>query len=104
MTSAHAQTGDPTAGTDSGIAGVPAARAEPSGRGAVYIVSLVLLVAARLGFLVPTMVVLPIRDGRKDRASAEETYTSLQSTTRSARWRTDGEIDDVARTRPAAGA
>lgn len=95
MTTTHTQTGDPTASIDSGIAGAPAARAEPSGQGAAYTVLPVLLVAALLGFLVLIMVVLPIRDGRKDRASAEETYTSLQSATYSARWRTGSEINDV---------
>ena len=97
MTTAHTQTGDPTASIDSGIAGAPAARAKPSGQSAVYIVLLVLLVAALLGFFVLIMVVLPIRDGKRDRASAEETYTSLQSATYSARWRTDSEIGEVGR-------
>ena len=86
---------DPTVGIDSETAGAPATRAEPSGWGAAYAALLVLLVGTAVVAFVLLLVVLPIRDGKKDGDSARETYSNLQSLTYSARWRTGSEINDV---------
>ncbi len=95
MTTAHSQAGDPTASIDSGTAGALAARAEQSGWGALHTAFLMLLIAPPVVALVLVMIVLPIRDGKRDGDSARETYSNLQSLTYSARWRTDSEIRDV---------
>lgn len=88
---------DPTIGIDSGTAGAPAARAEPSGWDTAYAVFLLLLIGTAAVAFVLVMIVLPIRDGKRDGDSARETYSNLQSLTYSARWRTDSEIRDVRR-------
>lgn len=95
MTTTHTQTEDPTASIDSGIASAPTARAEQSGWGASHTAFLMLLIAPPMVALVLVMIVLSIRDGKRDGDSARETYSNLQSLTYSARWRTDSEIRDV---------
>ena len=86
---------DPTVGIDSETADAPATRAEPSGWGAAYTALLVLFLGTAVVAFVLLVVVLPIRDGKKDGDSARETYRNFQSLTYSARWRIDSEIRDV---------
>ncbi len=88
---------DPTIGIDSETADAPAIRAEPSGWDAAYLALLVLLIGPAVVAFVLLLVVLPIRDGKKDGDSARETYSNLQSLTYSARWRIDSEINEVRR-------
>jgi hypothetical protein len=86
---------DPTVGIDSKTADAPATRAEPSGWDAAYTALLVLFIGTAVVAFVLLLVVLPIRDGKKDEDSARETYRNFQSLTYSARWRIDSEIRDV---------
>ena len=88
---------DPTIGIDSETADASATRAEPSGWDAAYLALLVLLIGPAVVAFVLLLIVLPIRDGKKDGDSARETYNNLQSLTYSARWRIDSEINEVRR-------
>lgn len=88
---------DPTIGIDSETADASATRVEPSGWDAAYLALLVLLIGPAVVAFVLLLVVLPIRDGKKDGDSARETYNNLQSLTYSARWRIDSEINEVRR-------
>ena len=73
MTGSGPSERDPTIGIDSETADAPATRAEPSGWGAAYTALLVLLLGPAVVAFVLLLVVLPIRDGKKDGDSAART-------------------------------
>ena len=102
----HIASGSPERDTavDSGpdVAGAPVVRAEAlaprvmaSERGASDVAFLLLLAAPTVVAFLLLLVILPIRDGRRARDTARETYDDLYSMSYAAGWETDSEIYSV---------